>query len=91
MEIKSILSQHYNIHNACLTEVQPGWSALAYRVETVNKNYFLKIYDKTRYTSQSWIQGIDRYMPTVVWLGEYTSLRGRIPHVISAASGNYKI
>jgi len=90
MEVNRILSQHYNIHSACLTKVQPGWSALAYRIETVNKHYFLKIYDKTRYSSQSWIQGIDQYMPTVVWLGEQTSLRDRIPHVIPTANGHYK-
>jgi Ser/Thr protein kinase RdoA (MazF antagonist) len=70
--------------------VEPGWSALAYRVETGGERYFLKVYDKTRYTSQIWIQGIDRYMPTVVWLGEHTPLRNRIPHVIPTADGGYK-
>jgi len=90
VEIKRILSKHYNIHNACLAVVQPGWSALAYRVEAGTERYFLKIYDKTRYSSQVWIQGIDQYMPTVVWLGEHTPLRERIPHVIPTANGGYK-
>jgi len=63
---------------------------MAYRIETVNKYYFLKVYDKARYSSQIWIQGIDHYMPTVVWLGEKTHLRGRIPHVILTVDGNYK-
>jgi len=90
MEVNRILSQNYGIHNACLTKVQPGWSALAYSVKTVGKHYFLKVYDKTRYSSQVWIQGIDWYMPTLAWLGEQTHLRGRIPHVIPTANGNYK-
>jgi Ser/Thr protein kinase RdoA (MazF antagonist) len=90
MTINQVLSKHYNISNATLTVVPPGWSALAYRVEDGNRRYFLKVYDKTRYSSQVWIQGIDRYMPTVVWLGEQTSLRGRIPHVIPTADGSYK-
>ena len=90
MAIPKILSQRYNLHDALLTEVQPGWSALAYRVEAGSELYFLKVYDKTRYTSQVWIQGIDQYMPTVMWLGEHTPLRERIPHVVQTANGNYK-
>ena len=90
MAIPAILSQHYNLHNAKLTEVEPGWSALAYRIEAGSDLYFLKVYDKTRYSSQVWIQGIDRYMPTVVWLGEHTPLRERIPHVIPTVNGGYK-
>ena len=90
MAITEILSLHYGIRNSRLTEVEPGWSALAYRVEAGGKRYFLKVYDKTRYTSQIWIQGIDQYMPTVVWLGEHTPLRERIPHVIPAMDGVYK-
>jgi len=90
MAITEILSQHYGIRNAKLTSVEPGWSALAYRVEASDKRYFLKVYDKTRYTSQIWIRGIDQYMPTVVWLGDNTSLRERIPHVIPVVDGGYK-
>ena len=90
MGIAQILSKQYNLHNTQLSEVYPGWSALAYRVEIGSERYFLKVYDKTRYTSQTWIQGIDRYMPTVVWLGKHTPLRERLPHVIPAVDGGYK-
>ena len=90
MEINQILSQHYGIRNSRLTEVEPGWSALAYRIEAGGECYFLKVYDKARYTAQFWIRGIDQYMPTVVWLGEHTPLRNRIPHVIQTVSGGYK-
>ena len=77
MKIQQILSRHYCIKNARLTEVQPGWSALAYRVETDDDRCFLKVFDKTQYTAQSWIQAIDGYMPTVMWLGGHSHLRGR--------------
>jgi len=90
MGLDRILSAQYHLQNAKLTGVPPGWSALAYRVDADSGRYFLKVYDKTRYTSQAWIQGIDRYMPTVLWLGEHTSLRDRIPRVVRAANGNYK-
>ena len=90
MYIPKILLQNYNLHNSHLTPVQPGWSALAYRVEVDDKHYFLKVYDKTRYTSQVWIEGIDQYMPTLLWLGKYSVLQGRVPHVILTTCGNYK-
>jgi len=89
MPIPKILLQHYNLHNPHLTPVQSGQSALAYRVEAGDKLYFLKIYDKARYSSQVWIERIDQYMPTVLWLGKYSSLQGRTSHVILTASGNY--
>jgi len=90
MNINQILSRQFNLHHVRATRVQPGWSALAYRIQSGDAFYFLKVYDKTRVTSQVWIQGINRYMPTVVWLGKHTSLRDRIPHVIPAADGDYK-
>ena len=90
MTIPEVLLQHYNLYNAQLTQVQPGWSALAYRVEADHRFYFLKVYDKTRYSSQVWIEGIDQYMPTLLWLSEYTSLQGRVPHVILTTNGDYK-
>jgi len=89
-KISRIISEQYNIYNTRLTEVQPGWSAIAYRVDAGKERYFLKVYDKTRYKSQVWIQGIDHYMPTVVWLGEHTPLRGRIPHVMPPVDSDYK-
>lgn len=90
MATPEILSQHYHIHNAQLTEVTPGWSALAYRVDVNDKRYFLKIYDKTRHTAQFWIEGIDRYIPALMQLGQHTALRGRIPSIITTTDGSYK-
>ena len=88
--LQETLSQHYHIHNALLSEVTPGWSAMAYRVEVNDQRYFLKVYDKTRFSSQMWIQGIDRYIPALLWLGKHTALRGRIPSIVTTADGSYK-
>jgi thiamine kinase-like enzyme len=85
-----ILSQQYNMPNAKLIEVTPGWSALAYRVEVNSKRFFLKAYDKTRHSAQFWIEGIDRYIPALIRLGEHTALQGRIPNVVTTNSGSYK-
>jgi aminoglycoside phosphotransferase (APT) family kinase protein len=90
MTIYEILSQQFSLHGVRLIEVQPGWSASAYRVEADNKLYFLKVYDKQRYSSKMWIQGIDQYIPAIVWLGEHSALRGKIPHVIPTVNGGYK-
>jgi len=88
--LQETLLQHYHIDNALLTEVTPGWSALAYRVEASDRRYFLKVYDKTRYSAQMWIQGIDRYIPALIWLGKHTALRGRIPSIVTTTNGGYK-
>jgi Ser/Thr protein kinase RdoA (MazF antagonist) len=88
--LKTTLSKHYNIRNAQLTEMIPGWSALAYCVEASDRRFFLKVYGKMRYTVQFWIEGIDRYIPALIWLGEHTALRGRIPSIVKTTDGSYK-
>jgi len=90
MTIKQVLSNRYGVSNVKLSKVEPGWSALAYCVKAGNDLYFLKIYDKTRHSSQVWIQGIDRYIPAVVWLNKHTPLHKKIPSVIPTVTGDYK-
>ena len=90
MAMFEILSKQYHLHNALLNDVMPGWSALAYRVEASDRRYFLKVYDKTRCSAQMWIEGIDRYIPALIWLGENTDLRGRIPSIVTTTDGSYK-
>ena len=62
MAIPEILSQHYNLFNILLSEMQPGWSALAYRVQVGSDLYFLKVYDKTLPTTHFAVERIDSYM-----------------------------
>jgi aminoglycoside phosphotransferase (APT) family kinase protein len=73
-----------------ITEAQAGWSALAYKATSGEKNYFLKVYDKHKHTAQSWIRRIDDYIPILLWLEQNTKLRGRIPSVILSVDRNYK-
>ena len=91
MEISQILSEHYNIHNVSLSEVQPGWSALAYRVETDSGLYFLKVYDKSLPTTHLAVERIDFYMPVLSWLSKTSALCGRILTPISTRNGTYKV
>ena len=90
MEINQILLQHYNLHNTLLTEVTPGWSALAYRVSAGSNLYFLKVYDKTLPTTRFAIERLDSYMPALHWLSMTTALNGRILSPIKTLSGAYK-
>jgi Ser/Thr protein kinase RdoA (MazF antagonist) len=88
--IKQVLLSRYGVDDVKLSKVEPGWSALAYCVKTGNDLYFLKIYDKTRHSSQVWTQGIDRYIPAVVWLNKHTPQHKKIPCVIPTVTGDYK-
>jgi len=90
MHIEAALVRYYGIHPDSLAEAPPGWSALAYRVQAGQALYFLKVFDKTRPSIQVWIQAIDRYMPVLLWLGESTALRGRVPSVVRTKDGHYQ-
>lgn len=86
----SMLAKRYHILCDTLTETQAGWSALAYKATSKEKNFFVKVYDKQKNTSQSWISRIDDYMPVLLWLEQNTELKGRVPSVILSVDGNYK-
>lgn len=88
--IFSLLDRQYNILCDTLTEAQAGWSALAYKVTSREKRYFLKVYDKHKYTALSWINKIDDYIPVLLWLEQNTGLRGRVPSVVLSANRAYK-
>ncbi len=88
--IKEILMNQYKVSVGSLSETQAGWSALAYKVTSREKNYFLKVYDKHKHTSQNWIQKIDDYMPVLLWLGQKTELSSRVPSVVLSVDGAYK-
>lgn len=89
--ILSLLGRQYNVSCDTLTETQAGWSALAYKVTSGEKSYFLKVYDKHKHTAQQWISRIDDYMPVLLWLEQNTELRGRVPSVVLSADRTYKL
>lgn len=77
----SMLAKQYNILCDTLTETQADWSALAYKATSKEKNFFIKVYDKQKHTSRSWISRIDDYMPILLWLEQNTGLKGEyVPH-----------
>lgn len=88
--ILEILMNRYRLSDVSLFETQAGWSALAYKVTCGVNNYFLKMYDKRKRTSQGWIQRIDEYMPMLLWLGRNTGLRGKIPSTILTVDNTYR-
>ncbi len=89
-QILKMLKNHYSLADVSLFETQGGWSALAYQVTCEAKDYFLKMYDKHKHTSQSWIRRIDLYMPMLLWLEGNTVLRGKIPSTVLTANGTYR-
>lgn len=88
-EIKAALKEQYGVDCDCLIPQRAGWSALAYKVITTQKNYFLKIYEKRMASTAFWTSHIDDYMPLVVWLN-HTPLSGRIVRPVLTLTGDFK-
>lgn len=70
--------------------MQGGWPALAYTIKSKNQNYFLKVFNKNKYTSQNWIKNIDYYIPIFLWLHTNIQLKEMIVIPIFTNNGSYK-
>ncbi len=88
--ISKLLNEHYNKSLINFSELEGGWSAKAFKVETNDGIFFLKVYDKKKASTQIWTAAIDTYMPIVVWLNNNTELKNRIICPILSNSGEYK-
>ena len=88
--ISNILKNIYEIETAEVKNVPGGWSASAYYIRAKRGEFFLKIFDKNRYTAQSWIKRIDFYIPVVMWLSENTPLRDELVAPVFTKEGLYK-
>lgn len=88
--IKQMLFGEYGIQVQSLQEIPPGWSASAWKVNADCGSYFLKVYDKHKPSTKSWVTRIDSYMPVVVWLYENTDLRTKMTAPIFSREGTYK-
>ena len=88
--MEQMLYNEYEIQIRSLQEIPPGWSAAAWKVCSKRGNYFLKVYDKHKPSTQSWITRIDSYMPVVLWLSENTELREKMIAPILTKAGAYK-
>lgn len=85
-----ILMEQFGLDAIEVIPQQGGWSALAYRVTTVEGSYFLKVYEKSRASTPKWTALIDKYVPIILWLSQHTSLHGRIPVPLLTTSEAYK-
>ena len=88
--ITQMLLREYGIQALDLQAVPAGWSASAWKVSASGGDYFLKGYDKSKPSTKVWVDRIDDYMPTVLWLNENTKLRGKMAAPILARDGAYK-
>lgn len=87
---EEILAGQFGIAADSVTEVQGGWAAAAYRVDTAGRRYFLKAYDKGRPTVRHWTARIDHYIPALAWLAENTELGQCVPRPLYTSDGRYK-
>lgn len=89
-KIKTILKDHYDIDVINVSLQKGGWTALAYKVSDHKYSYFLKVYEKSRASTQKWTALIDEYMPIMVWLLNNRDLKGKIPVPFLTKNGDYK-
>jgi len=85
-----ILNEHYKKSAINIIKMEGGWSAQAYKVNTADGIFFLKVYEKHRLSTGIWTAKIDTYMPIVLWLYNNTNLRGKISYPILTVDGQYK-
>jgi spectinomycin phosphotransferase len=87
---KTILRHHYDIEAVDVTPQQGGWSALAYKVNSNQHSYFLKVYEKSRASTPKWTALIDKYVPIIQWLCRQTNLQGKLPVPLLTRNAAYK-
>lgn len=88
--IEQMLYREYGIQVRSFLELPSGWSASAWKVHSDCGDFFLKVYDKHRPSTKSWVARIDSYMPVVLWLHENTELRTKMTAPILTRDGIYK-
>lgn len=88
--IKTALQDHYNIEITTVSPQQGGWAALAYKVCSSKRTYFLKVYEKSRASTPKWTALIDKYVPIMVWLRHNSGLKSKIPVPLPTKNGEYK-
>lgn len=89
-DYSKILNQQYNLSGKIITEIEGGWSARAFKVDTTNGSFFLKAYEKHKGATKKWTALVDSYMPIVLWLDNNTNLHGKIICPVLTNDGEYK-
>lgn len=86
---KAILKSEYGIDEAVIESQQGGWAALAFKVRSVTSKYFLKVYEKSRSSTEKWTKTIDFYIPIIKWLIENAEMNGKIVSPVYTIDGEY--
>ena len=86
----NILERQYGINCIDITAQEGGWSALAYKVSDGVKEYFLKVYEKSRVSTPKLTALIDTYVPIILWLNENTDMKAKLPVPLLTQDGKNK-
>lgn len=88
--LQKMLKDYYGLEHTVVVPQKGGWAALAYKVQSDGHTYFLKVYEKSRASTPKWTALIDDYVPVLLWLEEYSRLKGKIPVPILTKDGSYQ-
>ncbi|MCG8539493.1 MAG: aminoglycoside phosphotransferase family protein [Clostridia bacterium] len=81
---EDVLRYVYNIDTYKVQQIQGGWSACAYKVQgNDKKEYFLKVYDKIRPSTQNMYTSLHISSRVLRWLNSYSSLTNDIVELIN--------
>ncbi len=81
---EDVLRRGYDIDSCKIQQIRGGWSACAYIVQgNDNQEYFLKVYDKMRPSTQNMYKSLQVSSQILRWLNLYSSLSNDIVVLIS--------
>ncbi len=81
---EDVLRHVYNIDTYKIQQIKGGWSAFAYKIQGNNqKEYFLKVYDKMRPSTQNMYKSLHVSSQILSWLNSYSSLTNNIVELIN--------
>ena len=89
-EHSAILQSEYGIAAKQISPVTGGWSALAYKVESEQGIFFLKVYEKQKSSAAPQLKKLDFCMAVAAWLANNTNLKDRINAPILTKKGAVK-
>lgn len=90
IKLIDILEKQYSINCINITAQAGGWSALAYKASDGMDDYFLKVYEKGRASTNKLTALIDTYIPVIMWLNENIDMKGKLPVPLLTQDGNPK-
>lgn len=84
--VERALTEYFRLNAPAAAETKGGWSARAFRVESPEGKFFLKVYDKEEHSTAQWTANMEAYLPFVNRLAA-EGLRGRVPEAVPAEDG----